>query len=208
MPDYRNLDNKGAQVAERQVVFYECQNVPEQTSFDRLAAVEDINALEDEDWQVPDDESDLAVIVDDPGTSTKPSLLRLLRIRSDRPFKLSAARQLTPVEVAANEAITEFTWVVIWKDHFAAGVSSRDAPPGVSKGGKVFPAYISKGVEDAIKDGLINEPVQAMLRLQHAAPGTSIRPGLHEIFLDEIETGPTEDSVFGEPMFENDEYDG
>jgi hypothetical protein len=83
--------------------------------------------------------------------------------------------------------------------------SSR--PPGVSKGGKVFPAYTSHEVEDAIKNGLINEPIQANLRLQYAAHGTSIRPGLQEIFLDAIEKGPTEDSALGEPMFEDGDVD-
>jgi hypothetical protein len=80
-------------------------------------------------------------------------------------------------------------------------------PPGVSKGGKVFPAYVDERVENAIKQGLINEPVQAKLRLQHAVFGTSIRPGLQAIFLDEIEGGPREDSIYGESMFDNEDGD-
>ena len=77
---------------------------------------------------MPDGLSTLAVIVDDVGSATKPSLMRLLRIRPDRPFKLSEGRKLTRVEIATTEAITEFTWLVLWKDNYLAGVSSRDAP--------------------------------------------------------------------------------
>ncbi len=115
-------------MAERQVVFYKCQDVNRKPAFSRLAAVSGINALGDEEWRVPDGLSQLAVIVDQPGTASRPTHLRLLRIRADRPFKLSAARKLSPVEVAANEDITEFTWAVIWKDNYLAAISSRDAP--------------------------------------------------------------------------------
>jgi hypothetical protein len=76
-------------------------------------------------------------------------------------------------------------------------------PPGISKGGRVFPAYTMAAVEQAIKDGLINENVAARLRLQQAALGTSIRPGHYEMFLDEIGLGPAEDSIYGESMFDD-----
>ncbi len=115
-------------MAERQVVFYECQDIEKQPDFDRLTAVGGINDLADTDWRVLDDESDLGVIVDKRGSSTSPTHLRFLRIRPDAPFKLSAARQLKPVEVAEDESITEFTWAVLWPDNFLAAVSSRDAP--------------------------------------------------------------------------------
>jgi hypothetical protein len=115
-------------MAERQVVFYACQDVAKKSAFDRLVAASGINALEDEDWRIPDGLSQLAVIVDQAGSETKPTHLRLLRIRADRPVKLSAARKLSPVEVAANEDIAEFTWAVLWKDNYLAAVSSRDAP--------------------------------------------------------------------------------
>lgn len=113
---------------ERNIVFYECQDIEKLPEFDRLAAVEGINDLDDDDWRVPDGDSDLAVIVDKPGTATQATHLRFLRIRPDAPFKLDAARQLEPVEIDADESITEFTWVVIWPDNFMAAVSSRDAP--------------------------------------------------------------------------------
>jgi hypothetical protein len=115
-------------MAERQVAFYECQDVQNRAPFDRRMAVAGINGLSDAAWRVVDGDSDLAVIVDAAGTSSQPTHIRLLRIRPDRPFKLSAARQLTPVEVAENESITEFTWAVLWPDNFLAAVSSRDAP--------------------------------------------------------------------------------
>lgn len=116
-------------MAERQVVFYACRDIEGKPAFDPVAALEPINELEDDDWRVPDGDSDLAVIVDKIGSKTTPSRLRLLRIRSDAPSKLTALRELTPVEVAENEAITEFTWAMLWPDGFLAGVSSRDAPP-------------------------------------------------------------------------------
>ncbi len=80
-------------------------------------------------------------------------------------------------------------------------------PPGIGKGGRVFPAYTATSVEDAIKAGLINEPVAARLRLQQAALGTSIRPGHYELFLDEIGPGPPEESIYGESMFGDEAID-
>jgi hypothetical protein len=115
-------------MAERQVVFYECQDIDKRPPFDRLKAVAGINDLDDEDWRVPDGDFDLGVIVDRKGGSTQPTQLRLLRIRPDAPYMLSAARQLTRVEVADDENITEFTSVVLWPDSFMAAISSRDAP--------------------------------------------------------------------------------
>jgi hypothetical protein len=115
-------------MTERQVVFYACENIQGKPTFDRLKAVSAITGLGDEEWRVPDGQSHLAVIVDDAGSEAKPCLMRLLRIRPDRPFKLSTARELSPVEVAENEAIAEFTWLILWKDNYLAGVSSRDAP--------------------------------------------------------------------------------
>jgi hypothetical protein len=76
-------------------------------------------------------------------------------------------------------------------------------PPGISKGGKVFPAYRASTVEESIKDGLINEAVAARLRLEQPALGTSIRPGHYELFLEEISHGPPEDSIYGESLFDD-----
>lgn len=124
-------------MAERQVVFYECLDFPEAEPFDSVAAVAEINALADGDWRVVDGDSHMAVIVDNDGSDGKPIRLRLLRIRPDAPFRLTAARKLTPVEVEADESITEFTWLVIWPDRFMGAVSSRDAP-GHKKLGEYF----------------------------------------------------------------------
>ncbi len=115
-------------MAERKIVFYKCQDTDQQKPFDRLKAVRGINDLNDEDWRVPDGDFDLGVIVDKKGSSAMPTRLRLLRIRPDAPYMLSAARQLTQVEVADDENITEFTSVVLWPDNFMAAISSRDAP--------------------------------------------------------------------------------
>jgi hypothetical protein len=115
---------------ERQVVFYECQDVEDCVAFNRVAAVSGINALEDADWRVEDydGESEFGVIVDQVGNADKPSRLRFLRIRQDTPFVLSAARKLTPVQVKEDERISEFTHVVIWPDGFMGAISSREAP--------------------------------------------------------------------------------
>jgi len=117
-------------MAERQVLFYACEDIEKRPPFSGTAAVTGLAGLEDSQWRMPDKglASDLAVLVDQEGTETKPSHLRFLRIREDAPFKLSAARQLAPVEVAENEAIAEFTWVVLWPDHYLAAVNARDAP--------------------------------------------------------------------------------
>jgi len=115
-------------MAERKVAFYECQDIDKRPPFDRLKAVGGINDLDDEDWRVPDGDFDLGVIVDRKGSATVATRLRLLRIRPDAPYKLSAARKLTRVEVAADESITEYTSAVLWPDNFLAAISSRDAP--------------------------------------------------------------------------------
>jgi hypothetical protein len=112
----------------RQVVFYEYQNIDDEDDFDRTAALREINDLDDDDWLVEDANSNLGVIVDKVGTASKPSRLRFLRIRPDAPYKLSAARELSLVEVNDDEAISEFTYVVLWPDGFMAAVSSREAP--------------------------------------------------------------------------------
>lgn len=115
---------------ERQVVFYECQNLEDCDDFDRIAALTGINDLDDEDWRVPDYDgvSEFGVIVDRVGDAAKSSRLRFLRIRQDAPFVLSAARKLTPIEVKEDERISEFTHVVMWPDGFLGAISSRDAP--------------------------------------------------------------------------------
>lgn len=58
---------------ERQVVFYECQNVEDCGDFDRVAAVTGINDLDDENWRVADYDgsSEFGVIVDQVGNATK-----------------------------------------------------------------------------------------------------------------------------------------
>lgn len=115
---------------ERTVVFYECNDVDQRDEFDRVAAVSGINNLSDEDWRVPhfSGDGELAVIVDQVGDATTPSHLRFLRIRADAPFILSAARELSPVEVEQDERISEFTHAVLFPDGFMGAITSRDAP--------------------------------------------------------------------------------
>jgi hypothetical protein len=113
-------------LAERKVVFYECQSIEGRPDFDCRAAVADINDLDDDEWRVPDGDSDFAVLVD--RKRSAPYKLRLLRIRSDAPFLLNEARELSPAEIARNQSFTEFTWAMVWDDGVMAAISSRDAP--------------------------------------------------------------------------------
>jgi hypothetical protein len=113
---------------ERQVVFYECQDYADEPPFDRIAAVGGINDLDDDDWRVEDEDAEIGVIVDQVGSAAKPSYVRLLRIRADAPYILSKARKLSPIQVQQDESITEFTYAVIWPDHFMGAIASRDAP--------------------------------------------------------------------------------
>ncbi len=117
-------------MAERKVVFYECQDIEGSPAFNRLGAAGIINSLDDGEWKVDDYDgaSQFGVIVDQVGTKGKPTQLRFLRIREDAPFVLSAARKLTPVQVEEDERISEFTHVVIWPDGFMGAIGSRDAP--------------------------------------------------------------------------------
>jgi len=115
-------------VAERQIVFYECQDFPEIDPFDLAAALAGINNLGDTDWRQMDGDDHLAVIVEKEAEGKKPAHLRFLRIRPDAPFRLTATRKLSPVEIEEDENITEFTWAAIWPDGFMGAVSSRDAP--------------------------------------------------------------------------------
>lgn len=113
-------------MAERKVVFYECQSIEGKTEFDCKTAVSEINDLEDDEWRVADGASDFAVLVD--RKRSTPYKFRLLRIRSDAPFLLNAARELTPAQIERNQRFTEFTWAIVWDDGIMAAVSSRDAP--------------------------------------------------------------------------------
>ena len=115
---------------ERKVVFYECQDIEGSPAFSRVGAAGAINDLGDSEWKVDDYDgaSQFGVIVDQVGTKDKPTQLRFLRIREDAPFVLSAARELTPVEVEEDERISEFTYMVIWPDQFMGAISFRDAP--------------------------------------------------------------------------------
>lgn len=74
---------------------------------------------------------------------------------------------------------------------------SWSAKPPRQRGDRVLAAYDSPEVGGAIKDGLIGEPVEALLLVQHAAPLTSIDPDRVLLIVDGIEQGPSEESRFG-----------
>ena len=118
-------------MAEHQVVFYECQDIPNRTQFDRLAAVRDLNNLADQDWRVTDhDGMEMGGhFVHQDGTHNSPTRIVFLRIRQDELHLLSAARQLTLWQPPAGDEFSEVTHAVIWPDNFMAAVTNRDAPP-------------------------------------------------------------------------------
>jgi hypothetical protein len=113
-------------LAQRKIVFYECQSIEGKPDFDCKAALAEVNDLDNDDWRVPDGDSDFAVLVNRKNRS--PFRLRLLRIRSDAPYLLNSARELGPAEVETDHSFTEFTWAVIGAVGFMGAVMSRDAP--------------------------------------------------------------------------------
>lgn len=115
----------------RRITFYGWKDVWNRTPFDRLGAAQAVSQLDAADWAL-DDGGDFtsAVLIDEAGTRRSPTFLRLFRLRSgdETPHKLNAQRVATPVDLEADEAITDWTHVVIWPDNYAAHDSRRDAP--------------------------------------------------------------------------------
>jgi hypothetical protein len=115
----------------RRVVVYGWENVDDSPDFDRLDAATRLHNLEDVDWAL--DEPDgyvTGVVIDEPGTSTSPTCLRCFRLRSgdDLPHVLNARHEASPLQLEQNEAVTDWTHIVVWPDNFAAHDSRRDAP--------------------------------------------------------------------------------
>ena len=78
-------------------------------------------------------------------------------------------------------------------------------PPRRQRGARVLAAYDKTEVADAIKAGLIGEPVEARLLVRHAVPLTTIDPERVQLIVDHIESGPSEDSRLGPRLVEDDD---
>jgi len=93
-------------------------------------AIEAVAALADGDWRYESGDMITATIVDKRPEGDRPACLRFFRLREgdDVPHKMDIERATTPVEIAAGEAITDWTHVVIWSDGYAAHDPHRDAP--------------------------------------------------------------------------------
>lgn len=115
----------------RRVVFYGWEDVEGTPAFERVRGARAIENLPDAAWALEEADGFVTgAIVDRPGTANAPTCLRFFRLRSgdDLPHVLNARHQASPLQLAQNEAVTDWTHVVIWPDHFAAHDSRRDAP--------------------------------------------------------------------------------
>ena len=65
-------------------------------------------------------------------------------------------------------------------------------PPRVRPKGRIIAYYEDRDVGDAIKQGLIGDPVQARLFIRHPIPGTSIEASRYHLVLKELAGGPPE----------------
>ena len=115
-------------MAERQVVFYKCQDIPKAPGFDRVKAAKPLAALPDAKWRVTDaDGMEMAVLVERAGGPSSTTRLAFLRIRQDQ-LHLLASRQLTLWQPPAGNEFSEVTYATIWSDGFMGAITNRDAP--------------------------------------------------------------------------------
>lgn len=75
-------------------------------------------------------------------------------------------------------------------------------PPGASKKGMLRIHYEGPELSAKIKEGLIGEPVEAIVRVMQPRPGSAIDADQMELSLADIYQGPTEASAYGTPVEE------
>lgn len=83
--------------------------------------------------------------------------------------------------------------------------SARPPARGGSKPKVILPSYARQEVEEAIKDGLIGEPVEATILIRQPIPGASLDAEDVTLELIEIARGPTQESRKGPQLFDDDE---
>lgn len=114
---------------DRNVVFYSCKSIAGKPAFNQLKAVKEIKKLTNPaDWIVSYDGIDMAVLIDDVGSASKPTHLRFIRIRDESGYTLSPTRTIAQQAVAAGHMPAEFTHLVMWPDGYIGARSSREAP--------------------------------------------------------------------------------
>src|SRR5207302_3438099 len=113
--------------------FYGWEDIEGLPEFERVPAATAVQGLAAQAWAFTEDDFVTAVLVDREGTNTDPTCLRFFRLRSgdDVPHILRG-QVPTPLQLQQNEAVTDWTHVVIWSDNYAAHDSRRDAP-GLSR---------------------------------------------------------------------------
>jgi hypothetical protein len=115
----------------RRIVVYGWEDHDGFPEFDRPRAGRSIEGLPDGAWALEEDDGFVTgAVIDRVGSRSAPTCLRFFRLRSgdDLPHVLNARHEASPLQLERNEAITDWTHVVIWPDHFAAHDSRRDAP--------------------------------------------------------------------------------
>ena len=126
----RSIESMATSSLRRRIVFQGWEGVTNMPPFDLAAASIAVKKLPTTSWAYIEPDFTTAVLIDDLGDQNSPTCLRLFRLRAgdDVPHKLDATRVLTPLQLAQNEAITDWSHVIIWPDGYAAYDSRRDAP--------------------------------------------------------------------------------
>lgn len=132
----------------RRIIFQGWEDVKGRPPFDRIAGTSAVALLPVDEWALEELDYTTGVLVDEVGSEQTPTLLRCFRLRAgdDTPHKLDANRNPTPVQLLRDEAITDWTHVVIWPDGFVAHESTRDAP-GLSR----LAGYLREMVDEHVR---------------------------------------------------------
>ena len=77
-------------------------------------------------------------------------------------------------------------------------------PPRAKPRQRIIALYEDRDIEAEIKKGLIGEPVEALLLVRHAVPGTTIEPEKFDLVLSVIDHGDPEGELTGS-MFDEDD---
>lgn len=112
------------------IVFYAWDHVEGEPEFNLRAAAASVSRLAGEAYLFEDGDMTTAAIVDRPGRGQSPTCLRFLRLRRDDnlPHIIEPDRTTVPVTLLADQALAEWTHVVIWPDGYLAHDPRRDAP--------------------------------------------------------------------------------
>jgi hypothetical protein len=114
---------------QRRVVFYGWEDIEGMPAFEHIRSADAVTNLPPTAWAYAEDDFVTGCLVDRQGSDEEPTCVRFFRLRSgDELPHILRDRLPTPLELEQDEAITDWTHVVIWPDSFAAHDSRRDAP--------------------------------------------------------------------------------